>query len=91
MNNIINVGIIGCGEATQLLHLPTLRELTDHCRVGALCDLSETVLRSLGSSLPEAKPYNDAETLIADPNVEAVPITTPHPLAQLKDAAVSQR
>jgi predicted dehydrogenase len=44
----IRVGVIGCGEAAQLLHLPALVQLSDRFQVTALCDVSPTVLNGVG-------------------------------------------
>ena len=44
----VRVGIVGCGEVTQILHLPSLRQLTDLFEVTVLCDVSQHVLDSVG-------------------------------------------
>ena len=36
----MRVGIVGCGEAAQILHLPSLYQLADKFEVTALCDAS---------------------------------------------------
>ena len=49
----IGVGVIGCGEIAQLMHLPIIHELPE-LRLAALCDLSPTVLDALGSQVLSA-------------------------------------
>ena len=49
MTGPIRVGVVGCGEIAQIMHLRFLDELPEF-KVVALCDLSETVLVSLGAS-----------------------------------------
>lgn len=44
-SKVVNVGIIGCGEITQVVHLPTLAFLSDLFRVTYLCDVSDDALR----------------------------------------------
>jgi predicted dehydrogenase len=71
----IGVGIIGCGEITQLMHLPILHEL-DAFTVTGLCDLSSEVLAQLSKRWGVAATTTDYEQLIALPEVEAVLICT---------------
>lgn len=80
MHKIINVGIIGCGEASQILHIPTLRELTDRFRIKALCDVSRTVVQALGKLVPDAEVYHDSSSLLDDASVDAVLIANPNAL-----------
>jgi predicted dehydrogenase len=35
----IRVGVVGCGEVAQIIHLPTLRDLSGLFQVTALCDV----------------------------------------------------
>lgn len=37
----LHLGIVGCGEVTQVMHLPSLRQLGDQFAVTAICDVSE--------------------------------------------------
>ena len=78
MSRIIRVGVVGCGEVAQIIHLPALRDLPDLFDVVALCDVSPIVLGKVGARLPSAKRYKDHRELIADDHVEAVLIANPH-------------
>ncbi len=78
MSKIINVGVVGCGEAAQILHIPTLRELSDRFAITALCDASKTVVDAVGLGLPQAARYTDSSALLDDPNVDAVVIANPN-------------
>ena len=42
---IVNVGIIGCGEATQVLHIPTLNQMHERFNVTYLCGRSHDALK----------------------------------------------
>ena len=44
---IVKVGVIGCGEIAQWMHLPFLTELPGF-RVTAVCDLSSRVVEHVG-------------------------------------------
>jgi predicted dehydrogenase len=73
----IRVGVIGCGEAAQILHLPTLSQLSDRFEVTALCDVSATVLNGVGDLWGIERRVSDYRELLAD--VDAVVIANPDP------------
>lgn len=73
---VLRVGVIGCGEAAQALHLPTLASLGAHFTVAACADadaaLAERIAAGVGArALP-------VEALIADDAVDVVVIASPH-------------
>jgi predicted dehydrogenase len=74
-DRIIGVGVIGCGEIAQLMHLPYLHELPAF-RIAALCDVSRGALEKLGTHYGVSAQYTDHRSLLADPNVDAVLIAT---------------
>ncbi|KAK9350579.1 hypothetical protein V1523DRAFT_458097 [Lipomyces doorenjongii] len=41
---ILRVGIIGCGEVSQVVHIPTLNFLSDFFQITYLCDVSQQAL-----------------------------------------------
>ncbi|CAI4212825.1 unnamed protein product [Parascedosporium putredinis] len=43
-DRILRVGIIGCGEVSQVIHIPTLNLLTHRFRITYLCDISRQAL-----------------------------------------------
>lgn len=71
----IGVGVIGCGEIAQLMHLPYLWELPAF-HIAALCDLSPGTVAAVGASYGVEARYTDHRALLADPGVEAVVICT---------------
>ncbi|MCW8209028.1 gfo/Idh/MocA family oxidoreductase [Verminephrobacter aporrectodeae subsp. tuberculatae] len=77
MHKRIRVGFIGCGEVTQLLHLPTLRELPDLFEVTAFHDVSAKALNGTATAWPEASRHCALESLVADEQVDAVVIANP--------------
>jgi predicted dehydrogenase len=74
----IRVGIIGCGEVTQVLHLPSLYQFADKFAVTALCDVSVSVMDHIGAQWGVAKRYTDYQTLLAQDDVDVVLIANPH-------------
>ncbi|NTG45454.1 Gfo/Idh/MocA family protein [Rhizobium rhizogenes] len=77
---VLNIGIIGCGEATQILHIPTLKQLNDYFVIGAVHDASPSVTTQLSASLPGAKAYADMEALLSDETIDAVLVAGPNAL-----------
>jgi predicted dehydrogenase len=75
--NRIRVGVIGCGEAAQVLHLPTLTQLSDRFQVTALCDVSATVLDGVGDRWGIPRRVADYRELLDD--VDAVVVANPDP------------
>ena len=67
----IGVGIVGCGEITQVMHLPILHELDAFVPAG-LCDLSARTLSKLSARWGVPETTTDYRELIASPDVEAV-------------------
>ena len=75
----IRVGLIGCGEAAQILHLPTLSQLADRFAVTALCDVSPTVLAHVGDVWGVEHRFEDHRRLLEHPEVDAVVVANPDP------------
>ena len=72
------VGIVGCGEVTQIIHLPSLYRLPDLFRVTALCDASQTVLDGVGAQWNIKNRYLHYEDLVNDPSVDVVLVANPN-------------
>jgi predicted dehydrogenase len=74
----IRVGFVGCGEVTQILHRPTLYQLSDHFEVTALCDVSSSILEQLGKLWSVQTLTTDYRELVARSDVDAVLIANPN-------------
>jgi len=74
-DRVIGVGVIGCGEIAQLMHLPYLMELPAF-RIAALCDISPGTVDAVAEQYGVAARYTDHRALLDDPNVDAVVICT---------------
>jgi predicted dehydrogenase len=74
-DSIIGVGVVGCGEIAQVMHLPYLRELPAFS-VAAICDVSTHLLAEVGREYGVASRYPDYRDLLADRRVDAVVVST---------------
>jgi predicted dehydrogenase len=74
----LRVGIVGCGEVAQIIHLPSLNRLHEKFRVTALCDASQTVLDGVGALWNVRKRYLHYQDLVADPEVDVVLVANPN-------------
>jgi predicted dehydrogenase len=82
----IRMGVIGCGEVAQIMHLPYLDELPDF-EIAAICDLSPTVVDAVGERFHVADRYTDYRDLLAEAAVDAVAVCTPDHAAVAQEAA----
>lgn len=78
-STIVRVGIIGCGEITQVSHIPTLVFLSSYFRITYLSDVSPNALSHCYRKVPGNAPQTtlEAEELCASPSVDAVLIASP--------------
>ena len=73
--SILRVGLIGCGQVAQVVHIPTLSFLSDYFRITYLCDISINALlhcqsRIAASSVP--KITKDPVELCSSEDVDVV-------------------
>ena len=73
---IVNVGVIGCGEIAQWMHLPFLSELPGF-QVTAVCDVSPKVAAYAGDRFGVPYRCTDFQDLVDRADVDAVVIATP--------------
>jgi predicted dehydrogenase len=78
MSQRLRIGVIGCGEISQIVHLPTLRELSDLFEVTALADPSAMVLEILGRQWPQAARLTNDDDLLSRSDVDAVLVANHH-------------
>jgi predicted dehydrogenase len=70
----IGVGVIGCGEIAQIMHLPFLHELPEFS-IAAVCDLSAATVNHVGEQYGVGRRSTDYRELLDDPAVEAVVVS----------------
>ena len=78
MNERLRVGVVGCGEVTQILHLPSLYGLSEQFEVVALCDVSREVLSGVGRRWGVAARFLRYGEVLEQEDVDAVLVANPH-------------
>ena len=81
----INVGFIGCGRISDL-HVLAYRK-NRRARLLAVCDTNPGLLAARKSEWKAEREYADYRELLADPDIDAVEIITPHKLHEPMVAA----
>ncbi|MEM3047356.1 MAG: Gfo/Idh/MocA family oxidoreductase [Candidatus Bathyarchaeia archaeon] len=74
----VGTSIVGCGGIARV-HAKALSQL-EESQLIAVCDVIEERARAFAQTYGAKRWYTDYRMLIADPEVEAVNVCTPHPL-----------
>jgi predicted dehydrogenase len=85
MSDEIGIGIVGCGRIADLQCLGYLEH--PRARIRAVCDLDEELARHRATEWGAARHYTELDALLADPEVDAVEILTPHHLHEAHASA----
>ncbi|CAG8879357.1 unnamed protein product [Penicillium salamii] len=83
----VRVGLIGCGEIAQVVHIPTLNLLSTFFTITYLCDVSPAALKScqgraLGTPKTTGDPYHADRAILALQNDKFVFLEKPVALNQ---------
>ena len=74
----LRVGFVGCGEVTQIMHWPSLYQLSEYFEVTALCDVSPLVLEELSRLWNVQTLTTDHRELVVRSDVDVVLIANPN-------------
>ncbi|MBS4015714.1 MAG: Gfo/Idh/MocA family oxidoreductase, partial [Candidatus Latescibacteria bacterium] len=77
MKDKIKIGIVGCGMQAQIVYLPALKK-NRQAEIFALCDTDIRKLNHLKERYNVPFHYIDFDEFIANPELDAVIITTPN-------------
>lgn len=72
----LDVGIIGAGTIAEIAHIPAYRN-SDHTRLTSLCDVDVERRREVAREHSIPGTYADAETMLAEADLDVVSICTP--------------
>lgn len=73
MSSILKVGVVGCGQIAQIMHLPYLHDLEQY-HIQALSDMSKHLLTKIGEKyhVPERHRYVDYNEMIEKADIDIV-------------------
>ena len=79
MNEVLKIGIIGCGGIANGKHMPALKQVPN-VEMVAFCDIVEerAVKAAKDYGTPDAKVYVDYKELLKDESIDVVHVCTPN-------------
>ncbi len=82
MNKPIHLGLIGCGGIVQKTHARAYHSLVETVKITALADVVTENLQKVGDdfNVPTQNRYTDYREMLANAEIDAVTIATPHSL-----------
>ncbi len=85
---MIRLGLIGLGQAAQLLHLPNLEKMQEKFQITAVADISGSLTNYIADKYQIAHRFRDGMDLIRCPDVDAVMILSAGDHAEYAIAAL---
>jgi myo-inositol 2-dehydrogenase/D-chiro-inositol 1-dehydrogenase len=79
MKKVVKLGVIGCGQIAQAVHLPNLTRLSE-VELVALAEPDESRLEHAGKQAPHAQRFTDYSQLLSMPEIHAVLVCVPNAL-----------
>lgn len=68
----IRVGVVGAGEVTQVVHVPTLRFLSDQYQVTAICDVSREAAEHTATKWNIAHVYTSSSEMVKQDDIDLI-------------------
>ena len=72
----IKIGVIGCGEISQIMHIPFIKEMEDMYELVALCDISKKLLDELSEKYRVKNIFLDYKDMLEMNKLDAVIVAT---------------
>ena len=85
---MVRLGLIGLGQAAQILHLPNLDNMRDRFKITAAADISPHLTQYIAEKYQVPYQFQDGMDLIHCPDVDAVMILSPGDHTQYAAAAL---
>lgn len=74
----LKIGIIGAGGIAKAAHLPGYASIPELCEIAVICDLRQEAADALAKEFGIPKVVTDYREIIADPEIDAISVTTPN-------------
>jgi virulence factor len=75
-DNLLRLGVIGCGGIMRLVYTPALQSLSQRARVAAVCDLNAAFAAESAGQFADAAVYADAKVMLREAALDAVLVLT---------------
>ena len=85
---MIHLGLIGLGQAAQILHIPNIEKMENKFEITAVADISKSLTNYIADKYRVPHRFTDGMDLIACPDVDAVMIMSPGDHAEFAIAAL---
>lgn len=85
---MVRLGLIGLGQAAQILHLPNLERMGDKFEVTAVADISKVLTDTIATKYHVPHAFTDPMDLINCPDVDAVMVMCPGDHAAFAEACL---
>jgi predicted dehydrogenase len=76
---VLRIALVGCGIISES-HILAYRQHADRARITVCCDIDAAKAQQRAALVGEARAVTSFEAVLADPEVDAVEICTPHHL-----------
>lgn len=76
MANRLTIDVVGCGEISQLMHLPHLIERSDVCAVRAVCDRDPHVVKEVAARFGVGAAFTDHREMLAASPADVLVVLT---------------
>lgn len=88
MDKVIRIGVVGCGQIAQIMHLPYLQD-SPHFQICALSDMSAGLMAAVGAKygVPETRHYIEYEEMIEKAGLDAVLVCNKEHYGPVMEAA----
>lgn len=80
MEKRVKVGLIGSGGIATSCHMPGYASIPDDCEMVTVCDVNLEVAQEAAAKFSIPNVTSDYRELLADPQIDAVSVTTPNAL-----------
>ncbi|MFR0769826.1 MAG: Gfo/Idh/MocA family protein [Dysosmobacter sp.] len=85
---MIRLGLIGLGQAAQILHIPNIEKMENKFEITAVADISKNLTNYIADKYRVPHRFTNGMDLIGCPDVDAVMIMSPGDHAEFAIAAL---
>ena len=78
VSSTVGIGLVGLGDISRKRYLPQVLS-SPHAHLAAVCSRHEGALDGLTTEVPRERWHSDFRALVAQPDVDAVIVASPHP------------